>query len=390
MPDAAVTIKLNLEPGDVKKTAAELQREVKNIFDQTGGHGSRDMSALLLQLKQAYAELDKLTGELEKAQSTRVLDPENAQDLKILERDLRQAASEYAKITEQMQQMKAAGMENTAEFGKLRNSANLVAQSMERIKWEMEIVKEYAQVDANATEQAANAVDLQNDKISLLLQKYMELTAQPKKQSKAWDNVRKAISGVEKIAKKAMSKIRSGFDKVNHSIKHGIKNLMRYALGIRGAYMLVRKIRAAFKEGITNLAKFDSQANETLSSFTTDIQYMKNSLGAMLMPLAELVIPIFRNITDAVVKATESVSQFFAAFAGTGKVYKAIRVQKDFAESTEAAAATVNKSLAGYDKLQVISKASSSASSDDSTKAFELVEVEQKYQDLAGASYQGS
>lgn len=383
MADSAVTIQLNLEPGDVKKTAAELQKAVQGIFEQTGGKGDTQTVKMLDKLRDGLRDIQKSRQELATAETTRVLSPDALAEIKILESELAKARIELGKLDAQREQLKERGAIFGTEWEETNAKIQETSANITNLRTEIEQIKGTADLDAQAIQQSANALDEKNVKLGLLVEQYEQAKNKSKDLRNSTENVRKSLGGVSSAAKNAGNNLKRGFNDATKAVSRGIKKLLSYTIGITSIVALMRKIRSAAKEGLKALAEFDSEANGTLSTFTTDIQYLKNALATMFYPLIQVVAPIFRQFVDALVDAINHVTQFFGAFTGAGKVYKAIRVQKDFADSIKKATDAQTKALAGYDKLQTIQKSSSADSgSSNSNGMFELVEIESSYKEL--------
>ena len=91
-----------------------------------------------------------------------------------------------------------------------------------------------------------------------------------------------------------------------------IKRIALYRL-IRTALKLITQ---SMKEGIDNIVQFDASAKETMSEVTSSMTVMKNSVGAIMMPLLELVAPIIQGISKAVGTLANGISYLTAKLKG--------------------------------------------------------------------------
>lgn len=134
-------------------------------------------------------------------------------------------------------------------------------------------------------------------------------------------------------------------------------------MAIRGA---IRMVINGIKEGITNLYQYSTavnnadqaMANNTLNEYASGFMYLKNSLGAMVMPILQSLIPVFNAITNVVVMATNAINAFFAALGGSSFFTKAKKGVVDWGKSAAGAAGGAAKALKdyimGWDELNVI------------------------------------
>ena len=74
--------------------------------------------------------------------------------------------------------------------------------------------------------------------------------------------------GISKLAS-SFSKLGKNTDVVNRGLKIGFKQLLRYGLGVRSVFFLIKRLRKALIEGFGNLSQYSEPFNETLSKFVT-------------------------------------------------------------------------------------------------------------------------
>lgn len=149
-----------------------------------------------------------------------------------------------------------------------------------------------------------------------------------------------------------------------HASKFGktFKQLLMAMLGVRGVYMLFRKMVAAVKEGITNMAKFNNgnnQVNQSISMLMSSLTQLKNALGVAIAPILNIVAPALNTLIQLLVSAANAVGMFFAKLGGSSTVLQATKVNQNYAKSlnsTSKSADKASKSLAAFDDLNVLDK----------------------------------
>lgn len=195
----------------------------------------------------------------------------------------------------------------------------------------------------------------------------------------------------KRIGKFAINKLVSGFkklapqiNKTNNGLGIGIKKILGYAIGIRSLFALFSKLRSAIKEGIDNLAQWrdgNNEVNENLSALISSLLQLKNQLAAAFAPIINIVIPILNNFIDALIDAMNYLSQFIATLAGQDTWIKALKVQKNYADSlnkTGKAAKDASGKLAKFDDLDVLNqKDSGNGSYVDPNDMFEEMPLDQ-------------
>ena len=134
-------------------------------------------------------------------------------------------------------------------------------------------------------------------------------------------------------------------------------------------YRIVRRllqlIVQSIKEGLDNLAMFDSSFNETMSNLKSSFTYLKNSLGAMLAPLIKALEPFITLIVDAVSYIANLLGQIFSMVLGQDTFTQAIKGAEDYAEALKKA----KNAQLGLDELNVIQQ-------DKQQENFETIENE--------------
>ena len=146
-----------------------------------------------------------------------------------------------------------------------------------------------------------------------------------------------------------------GFKNINKSINRGIVNLLKYTLGIRSIYILFNKLRRAGIDSFKSLVKQSEPLNKTISETYSAFINLKNAIGPAFQPLVSVVAPILTRFADSLTNVTYKLGEFFAAITGQSYVYKAIKVQKDYAKSLDKTDKKLKENLASFDKLNVLS-----------------------------------
>lgn len=202
------------------------------------------------------------------------------------------------------------------------------------------------------------------------------------------------LDGVSKSAKKASD---SSKTLVGH-LKSLAKSISRIAM-YRAIRSFLSGITNSLKEGIQNLTKYSaamneldsSHANKTMTEFSSKWTQVKNSIAAAAMPILNALLPAFRRIADAIIKATNAVNQFFAALNGQNTFTQAIYNAEDYAgslEETTGAATKLKRTLAGFDELNILEDSSSggggssSGSNTNYEDMFQETEINRKIKKL--------
>lgn len=185
--------------------------------------------------------------------------------------------------------------------------------------------------------------------------------------------MQKATTQQKKFGRELKSTTREheGF---NISLKKALTTILKYGFGIRSLYILFRKLRKAISDGIGEMSQQFEDVNVRMSSILTSVNYMKASLTTIAEPLITLLAPALEKIAEIVANISYHVASFIAALSGQKNVYKAVKVQADYAESLDKTAKNAKKAkkeLAGFDELNVLH--SNDDDEKDYTMGWELV-----------------
>lgn len=157
------------------------------------------------------------------------------------------------------------------------------------------------------------------------------------------DRIIKRLKTDTQQAGKNAEKGAKGFQK----IVNAFKRIVFYRL-VRRAIQLVGQ---AIKEGIQNMALFDSSFNETMSNLKSSLSYFKNSFATVVAPILQMIEPVLTAIIDGLAEINNLLGEMFSAIAGKDYFAEATKGAEDYAESLKKAK---NQAL-GLDELNVLS-----------------------------------
>lgn len=157
----------------------------------------------------------------------------------------------------------------------------------------------------------------------------------------------------------------------------------------RAMYRMINGVISAitdgFKTGVSNLYQYSKAINgpfaDSMDRIATALLYFKNSIGAAVGPLINMLAPAIEFVTDKAVEFLNTINQLFARLSGASTWTKAIRYPKEYAEAADDAKKAneeLKRTILGFDELNVLqdnkSKDSSkSKTADDYSKMFEEV-----------------
>lgn len=187
-------------------------------------------------------------------------------------------------------------------------------------------------------------------------------------QNGKWDGITKGLKiaqlELSKFGKMAKDVGKKGFASLTGSIGKSVKSLGVFFNQIKriAVYRLIRSalkaITQGFQEGIQNAYQWamftGNQFAKSMDMMATSALYLKNSIGAMTMPLINYLAPILDRITDQFVELINKVNQFIAAITGASSWVKALKYPAQYLESAAGSAKELKNQLLGFDELNVL------------------------------------
>ena len=164
------------------------------------------------------------------------------------------------------------------------------------------------------------------------------------------------------------------------------------SLGRIAVYRLIRtalkEITKAMKEGIQNLylwsqawqSTYSSAARfvNTMDKLATAFLYLKNSVGAMISPLLDIVAPVIDALVDKFVALANAINQVLAILSGSSVWRKALKYQYSYAEAANLTTKALKRTVLAFDELNKLDDPKGGGKNDnlDYSKMFEEVPVD--------------
>jgi len=173
-----------------------------------------------------------------------------------------------------------------------------------------------------------------------------------KKSSSLWASI---TSGAKKAGSSIKSVLSKPFKGIGDSAKQSsgklgqlfgtIKRIAMYRL-IRSA---IKAVTDALKEGIQNAYAYSAAMggafSKSMDALATSAQYLKNSLGAMAMPLINALAPAIDFIVDKFVDLLNVINMVIARLTGASTWTKAVKQPVKWGDATAGAAKGANAAM---------------------------------------------
>lgn len=441
--DGDVRLSVSLDTKSVKKNITDLGKSVKDSLNQNSDANSskvlnqlyQDADRLSKRIQELQTELKNLTSttptkdftslQQQIANTTQYYNTvvERAEELRTQISQTSESSAEYATLVSDLKFFEDEIQNTRAELDALRNKqqelidsgqANIVGdpaeieqtqQALEQTTADYDDVinrieqvhTEQADTSASSTfrdqfSRIAGVAKTALGKVGRLLKQVGIVAVQAF--GKLALTAKSAFGAIVRHAKSSSKGAGNAVTNLTGAFRKGLKTILKYGLGIRGVFMLFRKLRSAVKEGLGNLAQYSDEVNQDISGLMSAFTRLKNSLATMFQPLIKIVAPILTTLINKASQVATSIGKVIASFAGQSYVYEAVDVQEDYAKSldkTSNSAKKAKKALEGYlsplDDINRYQEDTKTDTDDDGTvdlsKMFKLTAVDSKFKDLA-------
>lgn len=190
-----------------------------------------------------------------------------------------------------------------------------------------------------------------------------------------WNYGKKLLS----VFRKLRDTVRSTAKDHAKSWKQMLRDVFRYAFGIRSLFMLFRRLRNYIKEAFEEMAKQTPEVNKTLSELKSSLGMLKGSLATAFEPIVSAIAPALNLLIEKLATVMTYIGMFFAALTGRGYVYKATKTVQTFADSVK----ELNKQLQGFDEINNLTTNKGGGADDTPMAKFEKVPVPDWIQKIA-------
>lgn len=197
-----------------------------------------------------------------------------------------------------------------------------------------------------------------------LLNKQEKLKAEMSSVASSTEKAGWGFSRLGSKGEKSASKTKSAWSSTMRMME---KMLVRIA-----AFRIFSALSQGIVTGIQDMALASNRANSAMSALATNSLYLKNSVGAALMPVLQSLVPVLNQITDALTNVFNTIAALNARiFNHSSTVTIAKRANVDYAATLNksgSGASNANKKIKelqrtvmGFDELNKLSKETESS-----------------------------
>lgn len=291
-------------------------------------------------------------------------------------------------VLNSFEKIQESAIETADKIGKVTEAASTPINVDEFIQGKSEL--DILQMKLEATKNKLGDLLKNGEKsdisgIANLLSAIKQLEEKIKKADKSIHSFKEGLKKLGDIGK-------AKFKSIGDSISNSLTMITKRA-AYRAINAAISAVTGAFKDGVNAAYQYsktmDGQLAKSLDSIATSMNYLKNSLGAMVAPLINMVAPAIEVLVDKFVGLLNIMNQVFARLSGASTWTKATKVATEYAEAADSATAAnkkLKKSLLGIDEINALQDNSSSGSGSsgsgaNSAIAFQEVPLDISYVD---------
>ena len=314
--DGGIAIQVKLDTSKASKELTRLEQKILKLQEEVTV-GKAKKSALVAQLEQANAELTALQAKTKIDGKSFVISPEDSKrisDLKIQIEQTQTAIEQQNKALSDAQ-LTLEGVKT--RYGEVTQQAQaLAAAEQETAGGSMQEAREHVEQTADAFAQAQwNAEEL-NDTM---------------------DGTQGSASRMEKAAMKVQKSM--------ERIAKRIKSLFGQAL----FFGLISRALSSFRDWLGETIRQNDAA-------TAAVSRLKGALLTLAQPILGVVLPAFTALVDALTRIVTMVAELISILTGTSfsaskDAAKNLNEEKKALDGVGAAAASAEKSMAGFDEI---------------------------------------
>lgn len=315
--DGGIAIQVKLDTSKASKELTRLEQKILKLQEEVTV-GKAKKSALVAQLEQANAELTALQAKTKINGKSFVISPEDSKRISDLKIQIEQTQTAIEQQNKALSDTQLTSEGVKIRYGEVTQRAQaLAAAEQETAGGSMQEAREHVEQTADAFAQAQRNAEELNDTM---------------------DGTQGSASRMEKAA--AM-KVQKSMER----IAKRIKSLFGQAL----FFGLISRALSSFRDWLGETIQQNDAAAGAVSR-------LKGALLTLAQPILSVVLPAFTALVDALTRVVSMVAEFISILTGTSfsaskDAAKNLNEEKKALDGVGAAAASAEKSMAGFDEI---------------------------------------
>lgn len=165
-------------------------------------------------------------------------------------------------------------------------------------------------------------------------------------------------------ANRPLNNLRNNVNRTTNAFTRLFASIRRIAF-YRAIRAVLREISDGFREGRDNAYQYSKIIGgdfaKSMDRLATSTFYMKNSIGAMEMPIYNALVPAIEWLIDRFVVLINIINQFLSLLGGAATWTRALKYPKEYASAAKSATGAVKelqKTILGFDEINKLNKQS--------------------------------
>ena len=314
--DGGIAIQVRLDTSKASKELNRLEQKILKLQEEVTV-GKTKKSALVAQLEQANTELTALQAKTKIDGKNFVISPEDSKRISDLKIQIEQTQAAIEQQNKALSDTKLTLEGVKIRYGEVTQRAQaLAAAEQETAGGSMQEAREHVEQTAQAFAEAQRNAEGLNDTM---------------------DGTQDSASRMEKAAAKVQKSM--------ERIAKRIKSLFGQAL----FFGLISRALSSFRDWLGETIRQNDAATAALSR-------LKGALLTLAQPILGVVLPAFTALVDALTRIVTMVAEFISILTGTSfsaskDAAKNLNEEKKALDGVGAAAASAEKSMAGFDEI---------------------------------------
>jgi phage-related protein/predicted nucleic acid-binding Zn-ribbon protein len=389
--DGTIIIDTAIQDDGFEAGTKELENAARRVAQKVSSLGNKIKVAInkqlnsFVKLNEAYARQEEKVNELRKAVEAYANQKIPTQEYREIQAQIDEARKKMiGLINAQERYLATGGKQNSNVYHRRQYDIQELANTIKYAEGELRDLEETGKAFTlgNNTKKAADATKkLQSEEEKLndmnrrlntsyasLENRVQEYTSSAAGSSKTTRNISRSVSGLASGISNAGKKIQRftvsagkavkglaaamlGLNKNTNRAQMSIGRMLAMSIMFSAVFRLISAVTGGIGEGMSNLAQYSDQTNQSISTLMSSLTRLKNSFATAFAPILNVVAPALTAFIDLISRAITYVGMLIAALTGQDSFVRAVGVQEDYAgslEDTAGAAQDAEKALNGY------------------------------------------
>ena len=341
--DGTVLIDTEIETDGMTAGTKEVEDAARRMASKIEGIGKKSEIALQKQVNsfikqnQVYAQQEKKVESLRKKVEEYGNQKIPTQEYAEIQQQIEKARLKLERLIDRQEKfIEIGGKVNSKEYKSMQYDVDELSNTIKYARSELENLERTGKAFSLGTNTETAQKDIQ--KLALEEQKLAQIhrtlgTSYSSVKEKT-DQYSKSLLKMDRNSKKANKSLKDTKKSANKA-RMSMGRMLATSILFSLVFRALSTVMTGIKEGFDNLAQYSVDTNKSLSMLVSSLEYLKNSFATAFAPILDVVAPILNRFIDMLATAANYVGAFFSALTGQSTYRRAVKTQKDYAESLE-------------------------------------------------------